>query len=96
MSDSIEELKNELEQRIKSHRPGNPFQPTITHKMKEFPNETVVQYFVDLPDEERREYNNEYFDGDRNWIEGRGDDYDLTAMLYCGWQVSVGGGSQDH
>ncbi len=85
----IEALKIELAQRIKSHRPNNPFQPTITYKMKEFPDEIVVQYFVDVPDDEKQEYNNTYYDGDKSWTEqrGRGDDYDLTAMLYCKWQV---------
>lgn len=87
MNNSIEKLKEELEQRIKSHRPDNPFQPTITHKMQAFPDETVVQYFVDLPDDQREEYNSKYFEGDRNWVEQRGVHYDLTAMLYCTWQV---------
>jgi len=87
MNNSIEELKIELEQRIKSHRPNNPFQPTITHKMKKFPDETVVQYFVDVPYDERQEYNYTYYDGDKSWTLERGDDYDLTAMLYCKWQV---------
>lgn len=87
MSNSIEELKSELEQRITSHRPGNPFRPSITHKHKEFPDEIVVQYFIDLPDEEKQDYNNDYYDGDKSWVEQRGNDYDLTAMLYCKWQV---------
>lgn len=86
MKNSIEEPKKELEQRIRAHRPDNPFQPTITHEMQEFPDEIVVQYFVDLPDEQREEYNTKYYEGDRNWVEQRGVDYDLTAMLYCAWQ----------
>lgn len=87
MNNSIEELKIELEQRIKSHRLNNPFHPTITNKMKEYTDEIVVQYFVDVPDDEKQEYNNSYYDGDKGWTEQRGDDYDLTAMLYCKWQV---------
>ena len=87
MSNSIETLKSELEQRIKSHRPSNPFQPAITFKKKEHPGEIVVQYFVDLSDDEKQDYNGNYYDGDKAWTANRGNDYNLTAMLYCLWQV---------
>lgn len=87
MSNSIERLKRELEQRIKSHRPDNPFQPAITLKKKKYPNEIVVQYFVDLSDDEKQDYNENYYDGDKTWAANRGNDYNLTAMLYCLWQV---------
>ncbi len=87
MSNSIEKLKSELEQRVISHRPNNPFQPTITQKKKEYSDEIVVQYFVDLPDDEKQDYNRNYYDGDKAWIKNRGDYYDLTTMLFCQWQV---------
>ena len=88
MSNSIEDLKKEIEDRISGHRPSDPFEPDVTYKQSQLPSgERVVNYYVDLPREDRSEYVNSYYDSDKAWVEGRGDDYDLTATLFCEWQV---------
>ena len=87
MSNSVEELKEELEQRIRSHRPSDPFDPSVTFRQRDDGEEIIVQYYLDLPDGQRSIYNRNFYDGDRSWVEQRGNDYDLTAMLFCEWQT---------
>ena len=87
MSNSVEELKEELEQRIRSHRPSDPFDPSVTFRQRDDGEEIIVQYYLDLPDGQRSIYNRDFYDGDRSWVEQRGNDYDLTAMLFCEWQT---------
>ncbi len=87
MANHIEDLKKELEARIKGHRPGNPFNPTLTHRQAQLsPDETVVIYYVDLPKNERAKYVKTYFNSDRDWVEMRGNDYNLTTFLRNKWQ----------
>ena len=84
---NAEDLKEDIEVRISGHRLANPFQPTVTYNQYDYPDEVVVNYFVDLLVGDRAEYAKNYFDGDRNWVEGRGGDYNLTATLYCKWKT---------
>jgi hypothetical protein len=86
MSAEAEELKEEIHDRILSHRPSNPFAPVIDYEENDLEGEIIVHYSVDLPEEQRRDYNRGYFDSDRYWVEQRGSEYDLTASLYCDWQ----------
>ena len=87
MSNSVENLKDELEQRIGAHRLADPFDPTVTFRTRNDSEEVIAQYFLDLPDRQRGNYSRNYFDGDRNWVEQRGQDNDLTAMFFCRWQT---------
>ena len=87
MSSSVEDLEDELDQRIRSHRQTDPFDAAISHRTRDDGEEVIVQYFLDLPDSQRSNYSRNYYEGDRNWVEQRGVDYNLTAMFFCEWQT---------
>lgn len=86
MSAEAENLKDELEHRITSHRPEDPFIPVINYEENDLDGEVIVHYSVDLPVGQRRDYNRGYFDSDQYWVEQRGSHYGLTTSLYCDWQ----------
>ena len=88
MSTSVENLKDKIKDRIRSHSSDNMFNPRVTfEKAQLMSGETVVNFYVDLPKDFRSTYVKGYFMSDRHWVESRGNDYDITANFYCYWQV---------
>ena len=89
MSEKADLLRDLIVEEIKSHPREKKFAPTVTYDEATVGGETIVNYKVDLPEEDRKEYSRSFFDSDRTWVENRGkkEDVDLTASLYCKWQV---------
>lgn len=86
MNGPINDLEGEIIDRIRNHDAENPLHPTIRHEMNQYPDEIIVDYFVDLPQSERANYSHNFFDADQVWVEQRGDQLNLTATLLCEWQ----------
>ncbi len=92
MSGPVEDVKKELEERIESHRKSNPFQPDVTYEESVLGSgenaERIVNYYVDLAEEDRYEYAESFYYSDTSWVEERGKDFGMSAYLYCKWKTA--------
>lgn len=88
MSNSKEDYRKIIEERIakNSFNPNVTYDPDATYDDKN--KKVIVNYYVDLPVEQRDRYLNGYYDADRTWVMDNDNDagYGLCAGLYCGWQ----------
>lgn len=79
MSNPKEDYRKIIEVRIAN----NSFNPVVTYDAKD----NDVNYYVDLPVEQRDRYLNGYYDADKTWAKDNDAGYGLSAWLYCKWQT---------
>ena len=84
MSKTKDDLKDEIENRVKSH--SSSFNPTVNYKESEDASNVVV-YCLDIDEGSKQEYGDNYQDADKHWVKerGRSADYNIVAKLQCKW-----------